>query len=609
MRSMSTILILLCQLLHFAFAQGDYSQYVNPFIGGVGYIPGLAYGGGDIFVGGAVPFGVAKVGIDTYELDLKTSTINGGWTPKGLVTGISMMHESGTGGPPKYGIISQMPLSSIAAPVNLLDNKTYWQSRKGDDTARVGYYSTLLGNDVQVHLSGARHSGIIQYDFPAGSEKHILVDVSHFLSDVSGSNEAQYYAGGEINVQSGNSTYTGWGSYGGGFSNSAPSTTYFCGEFESIPIQSSTFRGRNTAPVARRHYLADEPIPQPTFSNATSEHSGPLGDRVGAVFSWPSSTAATLTSKIGISFISIEKACAFKDSEIKSWNITDTVAAAVKEWNEDVFSKIRVATDSSQNQTNLALLYSSLYFMHLMPSDRSGENALWESNDYWDDFYTLWDIFRCTVSLYNLIQPTYYQSMVRALIEIWKYEGYMPDGRSGNYNGIVQGGSNADNVLADAYVKNLPGINWTEAYQAMVKDAEVVPANTFNLIDPTNGIQQGRGALYDWIPLGFVSVDRSTRSISRTIEYALNDFSLYQVAKGVAPDDAQKYLNRSANWQNIWAHNFTHKGFSGFPAPRLSNGAFNLTDYNPALCGGCEWSSITYEGTPFGKSSRFQAKR
>lgn len=61
----------------------------------------------------------------------------------------------------------------------------------------------------------------------------------------------------------------------------------------------------------------------------------------------------------------------------------------------------------------------------------------------------------------------------------------MPDGRSGNYNGLVQGGSNADNVLADAYVKNLPGINWTEAYQAMLTDAEVVPYNTFSYTDFT----------------------------------------------------------------------------------------------------------------------------
>lgn len=86
-------------------------------------------GGGDIFVGASVPFGMVKLGIDTYEEPVNQSALNGGWTPQGRVTGISLMHESGTGGGPKYGFPSQMPLTTIDSPVNLLDNLTYWQKR------------------------------------------------------------------------------------------------------------------------------------------------------------------------------------------------------------------------------------------------------------------------------------------------------------------------------------------------------------------------------------------------------------------------------------------------------------------------------------------------
>lgn len=603
-RSMASFqgILALCSLIlplaSLACAEVDYTQYVNPFIGSEGPFPGLAYGGGDIFVGGALPFGVAKVGIDTYEDNITFSTTNGGYTPEGRVTAISMMHESGTGGAPKYGIVPQMPLTTVDAPVNLLDNTTYWQKRIGNDTARVGYYATQLENGVSVELSAARHSGIMQYSFPAG-EKHILVDVSHYLPSETGGNNVQFYVAGAIDLQPGGKVYTGYTSVGGGFSESAPSTVYFCGEFDEAPDQANTFSGRLTDPIQRYHTFSDGPVPQAMLGNL-SEASGPLNNRVGALFTWSNSSSSTIKSRVGISFISADKACNFKNQEISSWELNDTVDAAVQEWNQNVFRKIQVPTDGSQNRTNIALLYSSLYFMHLMPSDRTGENPLWQSDEpYWDDFYTLWDIFRCTVSLYHLIQPTYYQGMIRALIDIYRWEGYMPDGRSGNYNGLVQGGSNADNVLADAYVKDLPGVNWTAAYQAMLKDAEVVPYNTFSYTDSTASVKEGRGALYDWIPLGYVSSDRSTRAISRTVEYALNDFSLSQVAKGIAPDDVQKYLNRSANWQNIWAHNVTHKNFTGFLAPRLSNGLFNLTDYNPALCGECEWSAISYEGTPF----------
>ena len=109
--------------------QVDLSQYVNSFIGSEGPEAGTAFGGGDIFVGGALPFGVAKVGLDTTAANWSTATLNGGWTPDGNVTGISMMHESGTGGSPKYGIVSQMPLTSVDLPVNVLDNLTYSQPR------------------------------------------------------------------------------------------------------------------------------------------------------------------------------------------------------------------------------------------------------------------------------------------------------------------------------------------------------------------------------------------------------------------------------------------------------------------------------------------------
>ncbi len=216
-------------------------------------------------------------------------------------------------------------------------------------------------------------------------------------------------------------------------------TVYFCGEFGTIPEQARTFRARNSILCRDSKPSATGRLPQAVFEQEQRGF-GALNDRIGAVFTWKNSEAAQISSRIGISFLSVSKACKFKDDEIPSWDLNDTVSAAVKEWNTDVFSKIQVPTDDTANTTNLILLYSSLYFMHLMPSDRTGENPLWESDaPYWDDFYTLWDIFRCTVSLYHLIQPERYEGMIRALIDIWRWEGFMPDGRSGNYNGLVQG--------------------------------------------------------------------------------------------------------------------------------------------------------------------------
>ena len=130
----------------------------------------------------------------------------------------------------------------------------------------------------------------------------------------------------------------------------------------------------------------------------------------------------------------------------------------------------------------------------------------------------------------------------------------------------------------------------------MVKNAEVVPDLRFK-------DKEGRAALNDWLKLGYVTQDLNERCISRTVEYALNDFALSQVARGESPDDVEKYLNRSAGWQLTWDHNVTSVNtqpvFQGFLTPRLSNGRFNSSGYNPAECGGCSWTAITYEATPF----------
>ncbi|KAF2463050.1 glycosyl hydrolase [Lindgomyces ingoldianus] len=543
---------------------------------------------------------MVKVGLDTYELPVNQSALNGGWTPQGRVTGISLLHESGTGGGPKYGYPAQMPLTSISPPVNLLDNLTYWQTRDGKDAASVGYFRTRFESGVTIELSATRHAGLMHYSFPS-SQKNILVDFSHYLPYPTRAWDSQFYAGGEIDIQPNGSIYTGYTSIANGWNLGSPVTVYVCGEFDSPPDRARTFSGRNTFPVGR-HFRSfnNETTPEPTF-HGFSARSGPLSDRVGAVFSWNGTSSSDhVKSRVGVSFISVSKACDYKNQELSSWDINQTAQAARDEWNRDVFSKIQVNTSPSANQTRLALLYSSLYFMHLIPSERIGENPLWESDEpYWDDFYTMWDLFRNQVSLWHLIQPAYYESMIRSLIDMFKHEGFMPDGRSGNYNGLFQGGSNADNVLADAYVKGLRGkINWTDGYAAVKRDAEVLPFWDSNPVDPQGSLKEGRSALDDWIPLGYISADRNTRCVSKTVEYSLNDFAVSQIAKGEEPGDQELYLRRSAGWQLIWDPDASSRNFTGFVMPRFANGTFDKT-YDITNCGECNWGDHSYEGTVF----------
>ena len=121
------------------------------------------------------------------------------------------------------------------------------------------------------------------------------------------------------------------------------------------------------------------------------------------------------------------------------------------------------------------MFYTALYHTMLMPVDRTGENPLWKSDEpYYDDYYAIWDIFRTSGPLLTLIAPERETAIVRALIDLYRHEGWLPDARSGNYNGRTQGGSNAEFMITDAFVKGLKGIDWKTALEAEINDAEVV---------------------------------------------------------------------------------------------------------------------------------------
>lgn len=235
--------------------------------------------------------------------------------------------------------------------------------------------------------------------------------------------------------------------------------------------------------------------------------------------------------------------------------------------------------------------------MNLLPTNQTGENPGWNSTEpYYSDIFTLWDLFRCSTALLHILQPTVYEEHIRSMIDIWRFDGYLPDARCSNYNGRTQGGSNADNVLADAYVKGVRGqINWDDGYAAMVKDAEVAPPNTIppDPVSPESSTKEGRGALPDWLAYGFIT-PTYTRAASRAVDYAYNDFGLYQVASGLGKvDDAAKYLKRSRNWRNHWNPNVKSIGYSGFIVPRNLSG---FIDTDPLNDGGY-WLDPYYEAS------------
>jgi predicted alpha-1,2-mannosidase len=479
-----------------------------------------------------------------------------------------MMHESGTGGAPKYGVVSQMPvIGNISNPI-----ANFSQPRASPDQGRVGYYKSSLANGIVVELAATEHAGLYTYTYPNGSTPSVVVDISHVLPSFRGLGWEQHYTGGSFSI-SDDGHYTGSGTYNNGWNLSPDWTIYFCGRFSQKPLRSYTFIAQGNTTVT---------------NNGISTVSG--HEQLGGVFTFAGNH---LRSRVGVSFISSEKACTNLDAEItEETEMATLVTNAETRWNEDIFDKVRVSTS---NKTDQQLLYSSLYGMFLIPSNRTGENPDWSGTEpYYDDVFTLWDTNRCHTSLFQIVQPSAYEEFVRSLIDIWRHDGFMPDARSSNFNGRVQGGSNADNVLADAFVKGVRGaVNWEDGFAAMQTDAEVVPPNNFDPKAPDSSTKEGRGALPDWLQYGYITPHFS-RAVSRAVEYSTNDFGLHQVAAGLHKSaKAELYLNRSRNWRNHWNPNATSEGHFGFVVPRNANGSFVRQD--PKDCGGCYWGDAYYE--------------
>ncbi|KAK5129329.1 hypothetical protein LTR08_003587 [Meristemomyces frigidus] len=612
---------------------------------------------------------MAKPGIDTSYLGLPNGTAvdcNAGYSPLGNVTGISMTHVSGTGGVPTYGLISQMPLFGDLGDVNLADNTTYWQNRSFvDELASVGLFKTKLLNGIAVEVASSNHSGLMRYTFPSASasvqpdnsstvaalpypsgalttatDAHVLVDLTHVLPGYGTQSYSQRFVHGNLHLRTGSNgmpSYSGSATYTGGWSQPDSHTLFFCGNFSSssdILRPTSTYVMQNTQdgvagagtfswPYNPVMPPASSAKPIPRSYNRVVTYAG-SGMGIGALFSWTAVTSnatvpSVLEARVGISYISAKQACSSLASELPdSMSFEDVVEQAKTEWEEKVLSSVEIVDDGSEissNETLKRMLYTALYQTGLMPTDKTGENPRWQtntSNPYFDEFYTLWDTYRTLMPLYHLLYTRTYSQVLSGLISIFTHEGFLPAGRIANWNGRVQGGTHADMVLADAFVKDVvaptgqrgggelgSGVDWEEAYHAVLNDADVLPVRNEDPVAFDGATKEGRGALDEQLRLHFITRNH-TRSISRGVEYPQNDFAIWSMAKGLNRSETQSFRDRADWWQNQWnPHANTSLAgvgsFTGFPGARNSDGSWNFTSYDPLSCGGCGWGDDIYE--------------
>ncbi len=483
-------------------AERPLARLVDPFAG--------ADAGGNTVPGAAVPFGFVELSPDTTNADTN------GYASAGQIIGFSHTHVSGTGGDSKYGNFRVSPTAGPLRVGNL-------RFSKSDETASPGYYAVTLGGDggnIRCELTATRLTGMERFTFPAGSDGNVILEAT------SRSKLAQHPTHVEVNIVD-DTHISGTASFIGGW-NPGAYTLYFWAEF-SRPMKN---RGIWTAGGGST--LTQSGVRQAVTDEA---HSYPAQTGAFAVFDTTKDRVVEM--KMGVSFLGVEKARSNVEREAPGWDFEDVRHIATEAW-ERVLSRIEVegGTDSQRR-----VFYTALYRSHYMPHDLTGENVWWQSTEpHYEDYYTLWDTFRTLHPLLTLIQPERQRDMVRSLIDTYRHTGWLPDARIAGHNGLTQGGSNGDVLIADAMVKGLGGIDYDTAYRALVKNAEVESPHPLN---------EGR-QLADYKRLGYMSLTLN-RSASRTLEYAYDDFAVSEVARALGkPDDAEKYLKRSNNWTNLW---------------------------------------------------------
>ena len=473
---------------------------------------------GRTFPGPCMPYGMAKPGPDAVTMP------NAGWAPiPEPVKGFSQMHVSGTGGGQKYGNILIQPY---------LDSTEIIQKRV-DEKISLGYYVCTFENGIRTEITASERCAFYRLDFGKKQKGKLLIDVATFLGidTIPDKREAQQYVDSYVTCD-GKYAVSGWSTVRGGWNNGGPYTVYF-------------------------YLQSDVPL---LYNNVKESKT-----RLDVTF-----LKSIANLKLGISHISIAQAkrniptCGF-DAQLKHLRET---------WNGKL-RKIEIAGTEKQKR----MFYTGIYHTMLMPVDKSGENPHFSDTPYYDDYYAIWDTYRTSMPLLTLIDEDKQRDMIHSLLNIYKHDGYMPDARSGNWNGRTQGGSNAEIVIADAFAKGMEGINYELALQAMVKDAEVPPMDVDSDLPLDSALREslaaekhGRGGLKEYNSLGYIpyGIDRAG---NRTVEYSYDDWCIAQVAKGLHhPDLYEKYMKRSGNWRNLWRSDYEWQGMRGFIMPRDAAG-------------------------------------
>jgi predicted alpha-1,2-mannosidase len=480
-------------------AQNKLTSYVDPMIGTGGH--------GHTYPGASLPFGMVQLSPDT---DIKDwDWCSGYHYSDNSIMGFSHTHLSGTGCA-DYGDVLLMPTTGElkTVPGDKNNPGSGYRSRFShkNEVAKAGYYSVLLDDyNVKAELTVTRRTGLHKYTFPKTDKANILLDLVHGIQDKT--TEAEIKIIDDKTIE-GYRRSLGWGDH----------KVYFRAEF-SKPFKSFG--------------LVEDGTVNPNKKEAN-------GTGIKAYVNYETAKGEAILVKVGISHASLEGARKNLKEELPGWDFDAVRKQADAEWEKEL-SGIKVEDKNKEHKT---IFYSALYHSLLNPNTFSdvdgsymGMDGKVRNADH--DVYTvfsLWDTFRGEHPLFTIIDRKRALDMVKTLILKYEEKGVLPVWELAAWETGTMIGYHSVSVIADAYMNGIRGFDAEKAYEAMKH----------------SGMQDKLGLNY-YKQMGYIPAELESQAVSKTLEYAYDDWCIAQMAKALGKEDDYNYfIARAKNYANVF---------------------------------------------------------
>lgn len=493
------------------------AQYVDPMIGTDGH--------GHTFPGATAPFGMVQLSPDT-RIDGSWDGCSGYHYSDETIYGFSHTHLSGTGCS-DYGDIMFMPGIDEPRYTNGTDGKPGYPQEFSHDyeDASAGYYKVQLSNAVTCEMTASPRVGVHKYTFPDGKKAWIVLDMAHRDEVL----ECELEIVDDHTIR-GKRFSKAW---------ATNQQLWFYAEF-SKPFT---------------HTLWSEG----TTFNADSSSAKDLK----AVFEFGDASSEPVEVKVALSPVSWENAKLNMQVETQD-NWFDWVRTKTLQNWESELARIEVTSDDVHK---LRTFYTALYHCFIAPNvycDVNGDYRGMDHQVYRDTVhqrytvFSLWDTYRALHPLFTIIQQKRTNDFINTFLQQYKESGRLPVWELSSNETDCMIGYHSVSVIADAWMKGIVDYDTVLAYEAMKASA-----------------MGNRFGLEDYRKYGFIPAEGESESVSKTLEYAYDDWCILQCAKRInaSNDDDFRFSRRADNWLNMYNPE------TGFMQARLNN-AF-ISPFNP----------------------------